>query len=130
MEDVTQRDVNQISKYEHDQEHNAKRVVIVGGSFEVPKYEHPLNLQQEVRVIEVEKPIIVKEYEVKIVEVEKQVLVQVPSEIRVVEVEKPVIVIQKEIETKEVLKDFPLGLKVIICCQALVNLGLVIKAII
>lgn len=125
--DPSNFDNNMISRLEHDDDTDAKRVIIVGGI--VPDFKFPDNFtinqpqqSQEIRIVEVEKPIIIKEQELQIVEVEKQVIVyqdkiqivekivNIPTieykeiekpifidRIQVVEVEKPII-IEKTIE--------------------------------
>lgn len=116
-------DNDQIIKREHDQDHDAKRVVIVGGDgkqiadsikegLKDLKIEIPASNQEvqekvvyipEPRVLEI--PTIVKQIEireiekpvvmteVKIVEVERPIIV---PEVRIIEVEKQVIVKQSE----------------------------------
>lgn len=103
---ITHRDSTQVNIYEHDQEKDAKRVIIVGG--EMPKFDIALP-EQKIQTIEV--PVIVKELQFKevdriIIQKELQIeKVEIPVIIQkteVITIEKPVIV--KEIEFKEVEK--------------------------
>lgn len=125
MNNLTQRDTDQIFKHSHDEKLNANRVTIVDGiKIDTSNIEHAItsafgNLKmleikapafpsdfytqksKDIQVIEV--PVIVKEYET----IEKPVYI---SEVRVIEVEKPIIIetvkyieIEKQIVVKEQL---------------------------
>lgn len=91
---VTQRDPNQILQAEHEETHDAKRVFVVGGQFDLKA-----NISEfpKPEIITIEKQVIVKEPE--IIQVEKQIIVSKPE---IVEVEKQVIV--KEVDIKVVEK--------------------------
>jgi hypothetical protein len=97
---LTLRDQYQISAFEHDEDLNAKRVIVVGG--EMPEFKIP-----EIKLSEIKLP----DFEIKTVEiptiiVQKELQVeQVPTivkEIEIREIEKPVVIVQKEIQIERV----------------------------
>jgi len=110
---MSNRDSDQVTRFEHDEENNAKRVMLVGGEIFIPEIKFPENLKFDSKVIEIikEVPVIVEKIVIKEVEkpiiVEKQVQVvqQVPvfkDNIIYKEIQVPVIV--KELEVKEIEK--------------------------
>jgi hypothetical protein len=117
MVEITHRDNNQIACYEHDENVNAKRVVLVGGEIMIPEVKFPDSIKMDVKVIEIVKevPVIVEKVVIKEVEkpiyidrfVEKEVekivyvdkIVNTVTEIPVIkevttykEIEKPVLI--------------------------------------
>jgi hypothetical protein len=123
---LTERDPDQISRYVHDEKNNATRVVIVAGEmleFKIPEIKIPeLKLQQsqEVRIVEIEKPVLVRETVVEkieipkvievikpeIIEIVKEVLIQGPEN-RVVETKVQVVEVEKRFETIREIVMFP-----------------------
>lgn len=75
MTEITQRDSNQIACYEHDENINAKRVMIVGGGIVIPEVKLPDSMKLDVKVIEIVKevPVIVEKLVIK--EVEKPIYI-------------------------------------------------------
>jgi hypothetical protein len=143
MNNVTHRDVNQISAAEHQELQNAKRVYIVGGEFKPEikmdnlKLEPNIIIQKEYEKIEI--PVIVKEIEIK--EVEKTIVIhepvlkeiQVPvvvKEAQIITVDKPVIIEKEIIKTIEIEKPIIVekvkDLKVFLIINSLILLGLVV----
>jgi hypothetical protein len=121
MTNFTTRDPNQISKHEHCEANDAKRVVIVGGenlNLNIDKVDVPMpevikvpEIVKETSVIEIEKPVYIKETEIVTIEkpieiikkelqVEKIEIPVIVKETEIVEVEKPIII--KEYEIKEI----------------------------
>jgi hypothetical protein len=144
---VTLRDYNQINAHEHQEDLNAKRVVIVGGElpefnisnikipdikipdFEVKTIEIPtIIIQKELQIEQV--PVIVKEFEIK--EIEKPVII-VQKELQIERVEIPVVqkeleIIEKPVIIKEVeYKDLPSWVKVLLVAQALISIITLLK---
>lgn len=122
---LTQRDNNQIERHEHDETIDAKRVYIVGGADikvsadtsqiassvasavkeglidVIPSMK--LEQSSKIEIVEIEKPIIIKEPQ--LVEIEKQIIVK---EKELVYVDKPIIIekiVYKEIEKPVVVND-------------------------
>ena len=118
MSSLTRRDNHQIERHEHDESHDAKRVYVVGGkdikiNADSSQITEAISLaikesvseivpfftqegSEKIRVVEVEKPILIKEPQ--IIETEKHIVVK---EKELVYVDKPVIIekiIYKEIE--------------------------------
>lgn len=102
---LTSLDPHQISRVEHDETNDAKRVIIVGGDFKLepkidwssfPKQEPAVIVQKEIQIVEVPKIVT----ETKIERVEVPVVVK---ETVVERVEVPVIV--KELQEIKVIKD-------------------------
>lgn len=94
-------DPNQIVQREFDEQLDAKRVVIVGGT--VPEFNVQLNdfirqnKSEDVKIEKIEVPTIIKETQI----------IEVPTiikEIQIVEIEKPIVV--KEVQ--EVIKEIPI----------------------
>lgn len=125
MSSLTQRDSSQIERHEHDEATDAKRVYIVGGvdvkadfdtshiatsiasavkeSLEGVSTPSEAKEVVKLEIVEIEKPIIVKETQV--VEVEKQVIV---TQKELVYVDKPMVVervVYKEIEKPIIIKE-------------------------
>lgn len=96
---MTLRDPNQIVTSEHDEQNNAKRVIIVGG--EIPEFKMPdlsnLKLSGGSQIQKIEVPVIVKE-----VQLEKIEVPVVIKEIEIREIEKPIPVVIKEIHVERV----------------------------
>lgn len=115
----TDRDENQIARYEHQENLDAKRVYVVGGDFKInvessqplkPEIitvektivvEKPVLVEKEIvvkekEIIEVEKPIIVKEFSIEKIEIP---LIQKEIELKTIQIEKPIIV--KEVEYRD-----------------------------
>jgi hypothetical protein len=110
---VTKIDHTQVDRYEHDEQYDAKRVVIVGGDFDtsgiVSAIEEKLSnltikVDAQPSVVQpqitepqiIEKTVVVTEY--KTIEVEKPIII---TEYRMVEVEKPFVidrVVYREVE--------------------------------
>lgn len=90
-------DPNQIVQREFDEQLDAKRVVIVGGS--LPQFNVELEKFNKTEVVEIEKPVIIKE--VQIQTIEKPIIVK---ELQIERVEIPVVV--KEVQ--EVIKEIPI----------------------
>jgi hypothetical protein len=115
VSNMSLRDVDQITKYEHEDAACAKRVFVVGGDFKLDIDPSQITnavkegLQKieikgigsmsskEIQTIEI--PTIVKETEVKFVEIEKPIIQQ---ELKIIEVEKAVI--QEQIKIVEIEK--------------------------
>lgn len=139
----TLRDPNQILSAEHNEDLNAKRVVIVGG--EMPEFKMPeINMdglkwpeflkvdvpvivtQKEIQIVEVPVPVITKEVQI----VETQVVV-VDKEIQVLRVEVPIIIKEFEVIEKPVIiteyKDVPKWIKVLLVAQALISIISLLK---
>lgn len=134
---LTNLDPNQISRASFDEDLNAQRMVLVGGSgitlnadvkFPEAKHQEPIIIKEiEYKEIEkpiilekiiykeVEKPIIIRDIEYK--EIEKQIIVK---EIEYKEIEKPLII------EKEIIKELPVWQKVCIFIQAFALLSLVL----
>lgn len=142
---LTNADPDQITRYSFDEDHNAVRVIMVneepntfigGGSVTYT--------QSEPKIIEIEKPIIIKQIEYKEVqvpyivekieykEIEKPVYIK---EIEYKEVEKQVIIekiIYKEIDKpiiieKDKFLSIPKEIKIFIVMHTLFSLGLLVK---
>lgn len=151
-ENISHLDVNQMSVKMFDSENDAQRVVIVGQDIDMsgvtkaleeglknlqlpeikvdlPKFEAQVG-SQEVKVIEIEKPIIVeklvykeievpllvKEYSIK--EIEKPILVE-KTEYK--EIEKPIIIYQQDkVVTPKMLYVF-LGLQIVLTLIAILK---------
>lgn len=155
---LSNRDPNQIQQFEHDQDTNAKRVIVVGQEFNIDSSMLAESLGKAVKeslnsltipslegkvdnsiptIIEVEKNIFIPQVEIKTIEV--PVIIK---EIEYREIEKPIIIekivtiekpiIIKEIEFREVIKekDFPKWHKVCMVIQAISILGVLILQII
>lgn len=115
VSNMSLRDVDQISKYEHEDSACAKRVFVVGGDFKLDIDPSQITnaVKEGLQTIEIkgmnsmsskeiqtiEIPTIVKETEIKIVEIEKPIIHQ---EVKIVEVEKAVI--QETIKIIEIEK--------------------------
>ena len=131
----SQKDGDQIVRAEHDDEHDAKRVVIVGGEApkinvtidtnkvhetimrameksinSKPKYDENVQVKQEIQTITVEKPYIVEKIEYR--EIEKPYIVE---KIQYKEIEKHIITPQlieyREIEKPVVIKETVIEIK-------------------
>lgn len=147
---LTGRDYNQIPQYEHDEDKNAKRVVVVGQEITIDSDKIANCIERSVleglsgfkldmpkavsyTPIEIEKTVFLPQIEIKTIEVpviikeieyreiEKPIIVQ-----KIVTVERPVII--KEIEFKEVYKEkeFPKWHKVCTIIQAISVLSILI----
>jgi hypothetical protein len=115
VSNMSLRDVDQITKYEHEDVACAKRVFVVGGDFKLDIDPSQITnaVKEGLQTIEIkgiqsmsskeiqtiEIPTIIKETEIKIVEVEKPIIQQ---EVKIVEVEKAVI--QEQIKIVEIEK--------------------------
>jgi hypothetical protein len=115
ISNMSLRDVDQISKYEHEDSACAKRVFVVGGDFKLDIDPSQITnaVKEGLQTIEIkginsmsskeiqtiEIPTIVKEIEIKIVEIEKPIIHQ---EVKIIEVEKAII--QEQIKIVEVEK--------------------------
>jgi hypothetical protein len=109
MSSLTQRDNGQIERHEHDESLDAKRVYIVGGGDikitadasqiadsissaikesigETIPLLKPQEDRTQLQIVEIEKPVVIKEPQ--IVEIEKQIVVK---EKEIVDIDKPVI---------------------------------------
>lgn len=114
-------DPNQISRMGFDDEKQAHRVIIEGSSItipelKIPEIQFPSNLEinnkvieiikevpvlsKEVQVIEVEKPVVIKETDVQIVEIVKEIPI-IKEVLKVETVEKPVIIPEIQIQVVE-----------------------------
>lgn len=98
------KDANQISRAEHEDHHDAKRVYIVNpeaiGAF--PSAGVPARSAGEIPAPSIQKEyVVVKEPEIRIVETIKEIMVQVPT-VEYREIEKQVVV--KEIQIVEIEK--------------------------
>jgi hypothetical protein len=114
VSNMSLRDVDQITKYEHEDNACAKRVFIVGGDFKldidpsqiteavkeglktIEIKSEQMSTSKEIQTIEIPVPVIQKE--IQIVEIEKPVIV-VEHKIEIVEVEKPIV--QEKVVTIE-----------------------------
>lgn len=101
MSDITLRDPSQIDRYEHQENHDARRVYVVGGNLPDVKLQIPdikVNIDAEKTVVQtVEVPSIIKEPVVVPVE-------RIVKEIEKVEI--PVIIKQTEhVEVPVIVKD-------------------------
>lgn len=154
MSSLTQRDSSQIERYEHDESVGAKRVYIVGGvdikaDFDTSQIATsiasavkeglegvvaPSEAKEVVKleIVEIEKPVVVKETQV--VEVEKQVVV---TQKELVYVDKPMVVervVYKEIEKPIIVKESVANEKqttspIIVACAVIQALTVVVLAI-
>jgi hypothetical protein len=151
---TTLRDSNQILKHEHDEELNAKRVVLVGGSLDSDKISDAVkqglenikfnagntqaSTQYQVHTVKV--PEIIKETEIKeipvvVKEIEIKEVPIVVKEVQVVEI--PKIVIQEQIReiqvpviVKEAVKVESLPVKLLLIAQIVLGLAIAIKEIV
>jgi len=127
---ISNLDVDQMERRSYDQDHDAKRVIIVG---QIGKYA-PAQASEaiEPRIVYVDKPFVVKEIEVKEIEKpttliqEKIILVDKPVIVTEIKyIDKPILV--KEIEVKEIekpvvvenLKDLPSWVKLLLVVQVI-----------
>lgn len=141
---ITQRDPLQTALYEHNEEHNAKRVVLVGG--ELPPVQVDMSNfkmePQQVQVIEVPRTEVVTVREVEIREIQvpyiiiQKEFVEVPVIIKeVVEVIREVPVVQTKVELvdKPIIirdteyKDLPKGLVICLVAQVVVSMIMLLK---
>jgi hypothetical protein len=149
MSDLTLRDHQRIPVYEHDEELNAKRVVIVGGPMPQFKMQEFKQVESKVQIVEV--PVIVEKE--KIVYVDKPYIIEkiayerieVPFIVKeivyerseaatgvsstfssptIVEVEKTVFVPKTE------YKDLPVWIRASIAAQVLVSIIALLKIVI
>jgi len=122
---ISQRDPNVISRYEHDEVLNAKRVKIVGGEIVIPEVKFPDNMKfstievpkiiEQIKIERIEVPVIVKEmvelripeivYKTEVKEIDKIITL---TEVKTIEiptiVEKPVY-IDKPIIIEKIITD-------------------------
>jgi hypothetical protein len=98
---LTNRDPHQITQFEHDNENNAKRVVVVGQEINIDSAKIAESLEKALSNIKVDlsQGSSNKEVQIQVVEIEKQVFV---PQIQYEKVEVPVIV--KETQIVEVEK--------------------------
>lgn len=137
---LTDLDIDQIARREHDQEHDAQRVYVVGGNFTIDaKFPEQQVIKQQEPII-IEKPILVEKEVVVIqkefIEVEKIVThieyktIEIPTfikEIEVLTIEKPIII--KEIEIKEILISNNKWLFICLGLQSLAIIGIALLLI-
>lgn len=150
----TQRDGSQIERYEHDENVDAKRVIIVGGLLgdikldanvkmdkveellsELNKKESGKVIIQESRIEKVEVPVIVKETSIERVEIPTIIL---QKEVVIEKIEVPVIVKETVIQTIEipVIKEikqsleFPKIIGFALIGQTIIGLGILIALLI
>ena len=103
---MTLRDPNQILTAEHDEQNNAKRIIIVGGEmpeFKMSDFSKTL-VEQSIKIEKIEVPVIVKEIEkievpIVIKEIEIKEVPILIKEVQIERIEVPVIV--KEYQTIE-----------------------------
>lgn len=141
----TNKDPNQCTTSEHDEILNAKRVIIVGGQipeFRMPKFEAPLAIAPEPKVIierievplivekevlvYIDKPVIVEREKLIIEKIEVPVI-QYQTKVEVVEkiVEKPVFITVPQVE----YKDLPKWLKICLAAQIFGTIIMLLKMI-
>lgn len=144
----TLKDPNQIVCAEHNEDLNAKRVVIVGG--EMPQFTMPEIKMPEIKMadfkfpefVKVEVPVIVQQKEIQVVEIPVQIVtkevqivetqvVVVQKELQIEKIEVPTLVKEFEVIEKSVIvteyKDIPKWIKALLIVQALVSIISLLK---
>lgn len=131
---MTLRDPNQILTAEHDEQNNAKRVVIVGGplhEFKMPDFSKTL-VEQSIKIEKIEVPVIVKEVEkievpIVIKEIEIKEIPILVKEIQFERIEVPIIVkeyqtIETPAEVKEIVhkESLPKWAMILILVQSMI----------
>lgn len=147
---VTQRDGSQVERYEHDEQHNAKKVVIVGGlvgdvkldaNLKLDRVEKLLNeinqkevikiYTQETKVEKIEVPVIVKETVIEKIEIPTTIKeiekVEIPVIVKETVIEKIEIPVVKEIKQS---LEFPKIVLYALIGHIIISLGILIALII